>query len=135
LADPFTNKVQALVVSNIGNRVVGINETTRLAIARIIEQLLGVGDETRTISDIAGAVEDLGTFDAARAEMIARTETAFAFNTAALTSYDQYGVKQVQAIDGDHDEVCAERNGKVYPVAEAMDIEDHPNGTLDWVPL
>jgi hypothetical protein len=133
--DPFSAKVQALVVDNVGSRVVGINETTRQGIASVIETGLGVDGDTRTIGDLSGAIRGMGLFDEARAEVIARTETQFAFNTAALTSYKEYGVEMVQAIDGDFDEVCAERNGKVMPVLEAQDIEDHPNGTLDWVPV
>lgn len=135
MADPFAEKVQALVVENVGSRVVGINETTRRAIALIIEAALGEEGEALTSSDIASQVRDIGAFDAARAEVIARTEVAFAFNSAALTSYKEYGVAQVQALDGDFDEVCAERNGRTFSVADAMDIEDHPNGTLDWIPL
>jgi hypothetical protein len=42
---------------------------------------------------------------------------------------------QVEAIDGDGDEECAARNGNVYAVDEALEIEDHPNGTLDWIPV
>jgi hypothetical protein len=123
------------VVSNVGSRVVGINETTRQGIAGVIQDALGTEGEALTSSDIASRIKDIGIFNDARAEVIARTELAFAFNSAALTSYKEYGVSQVQAIDGDKDEKCAERNGKVYPVAEAQDIEDHPNGTLDWVPI
>jgi hypothetical protein len=67
--------------------------------------------------------------------MIARTESMFAYNDAALGSYQQYGVTEVQAIDGDEDDECASRDGKTYPVLDAYDIQDHPNGTLDWVPV
>ena len=59
----------------------------------------------------------------------------FAYNAAALDSYQELGVKEVEAIDGDDDPECAERNGKRYTLAEAAAIEDHPNGTLDWVPV
>jgi SPP1 gp7 family putative phage head morphogenesis protein len=134
LADSFTAKVQALVVDLLGSRISGINETTRRSVAGIIEDALGTDGEALTSSDIASRIRDLGTFDEARAEMIARTEVGFAFNTAALTSYNEYGVQQVQAIDGDYDPECAARNGQVFSVDEAMTIEDHPNGTLDWVP-
>ena len=74
-------------------------------------------------------------FDQYRAERIARTELMFAYNAAALDSYGSMGVTQVQAIDGDDDEECAERNGQVFSLADAEAIEDHPNGTLDWAPV
>jgi hypothetical protein len=41
----------------------------------------------------------------------------------------------VTAIDGDEDDECASRDGQTYDLAEALDISDHPNGTLDWVPV
>ena len=70
-----------------------------------------------------------------RAEMIARTETAEAFNTANLAGYREFGVAQVQAFDGDDDPECAQRNGRTYDVDDAFSISDHPNGTLDWIPI
>jgi hypothetical protein len=59
----------------------------------------------------------------------------FAYNDAALGSYREYGVDRVEAIDGDEDTECADRNGRTYPLEEALGITDHPNGTLDWVPV
>jgi hypothetical protein len=59
----------------------------------------------------------------------------FAYNDAALGSYREYGVDEVEAIDGDEDDECADRNGRTYPLEEALGITDHPNGTLDWVPV
>jgi hypothetical protein len=86
---------------------------------------------------IAGATLDNGTpaFDAYRAEVIARTETALSFNRAALGGYKEFSIREVQAIDGDGDEQCAERDGRTFSVEDAYGIEDHPNGTLDWIPV
>ena len=58
-----------------------------------------------------------------------------AYNGAAIASYDDAGVSEVQAIDGDGDEECAARDGETFSLEEADSIEDHPNGTLDWVPI
>jgi hypothetical protein len=74
-------------------------------------------------------------FDPYRAELVARTETMLAYNESALRGYREYDVTKVIASDGDKDEVCANRNGREFPVDEALGIEDHPNGTLDWVPV
>ena len=30
---------------------------------------------------------------------------------------------------------CIERNGEVYHVNDAQNINDHPNGTLNWSPM
>lgn len=129
--DPFTAKVEQYVLAQTGVRIGGINETTRQAVADVIRA--GIA-ESLTASDIADRIEQLPAFDEARAELVARTESAFAYNAASITSFREYGVSQVQAIDGDSDEECAARNGNVYSIDEAADIEDHPNGTLDWVP-
>ncbi len=74
-------------------------------------------------------------FDEYRAELIARTELMDAYNGAALGSYQDAGLTKVQAIDGDADEECAARNGQEFTIIEADGISDHPNGTLDWIPV
>jgi hypothetical protein len=74
-------------------------------------------------------------WDTLRAETIARTETMLAYNEAALRGYGEFQVKQVTAIDGDEDDQCAARDGRTYALDEALAISDHPNGTLDWVPV
>ena len=124
-------------------RVTGINETTRQKINDAIIRGLEAGS---TINDVADAIEgigpatvgglDLGSlFDEYRSEMIARTELMDAYNSSAIATYSDAGFDQVQAIDGDGDPECAERDGQIYSSDEADSIEDHPNGTLDWVPV
>lgn len=113
-------------------KITRINETTRDAVQRAIIDAI---DNGLTANDAAAAVQAATSFDAYRAEMIARTELMDAYNGAAIASYKDAGIREVQAIDGDKDEVCAARNGRTFPVDEAYDIEDHPNGTLDWVPV
>lgn len=130
-ADPFTEKVEQLVLTQTGIRIGGINATTRDAVAAVIRA--GIA-ENLTASDLADRIEEMPAFDEARAELVARTESAYTYNAAAISSYKEYGVERVQAIDGDGDEECAARNGQTYSVADAADIEDHPNGTLDWIP-
>lgn len=132
-------------------RVTKINAHTRDIIASAIAT--GVAQDV-SVLDIADAIDALASgdltetdimaelglsadtlFGAYRAEMIARTEVMNAYNAAALTSYQDANVGFVQATDGDMDEVCASRNGTIYQVDDAFSIEDHPNGTLDWIPI
>ena len=124
--------VTTRILERAGRRITGINATTRDAVAEAIAQ--GYADGL-TAQEMADALERLPAFDEARAELIARTESALAYNEAALASYEDLGVTQVEALDGDEDPECAERNGNVYSIEEAMDITDHPNGTLDWAPV
>lgn len=120
-------------------RVTAINDRTRKAVQLYIVQGLDNGLSPRDLADNieAGVLLDNGqpAFDELRAETIARTEITAAYNGAALSSYADGGATEVQAIDGTGDEECAARDGQTYSVEEADSIEDHPNGTLDWVPI
>ena len=131
-ADPFTDAVMQALLVSVAKRVKGINQTTRDLLAAIIADGFAEG---LAPAEVASRITTATGFDAVRAELIARTETAQVYNEAALRSYTELGVSQVEAIDGDEDEECAARNGQVFSVEEAMSIEDHPNGTLDWVPI
>ena len=133
------------VIARGATRVTKINQATRDEIASIIATavetntpLLAVADALEAGTDLTpligrsgGIVGDL----AYRAEMIARTELMDAYNAASLASYGDAGITMVQAIDGDQDDECAARNGREFSVTEAENVSDHPNGTLDWVPI
>lgn len=120
------------LTSGLGKRITGINETTRESVYKQIEQGIRYGEGPSTIAD---RLEDAGIFGEYRSELVARTETMHALNDASIGSYAEYGVTQVEAVDGDEDEECAARNGQVFSLEDAMAIEDHPNGTLSWSPV
>jgi len=123
-----------------GERITGINNTTREAVQVAVS--LGF-DRGYSIQQIANGNPDEGfkglrelpAFDEPRAELVARTETMLAYNQSALLGYQEFDVAQVEAVDGDFDEECADRNGQVFSIEDALAVEDHPNGTLDWIPL
>jgi hypothetical protein len=121
-------------------RITGINEHTLDAVKASLaegtrhgysldQMIEGVPDEGYN------GIKALPEFDDARAETVARTETMLSYNRAALDAYGEFGVSEVLAYDGDEDPECAARDGQTFTIEEAMAIEDHPNGTLDWAPV
>jgi phage portal protein BeeE len=129
---PASQRAVERALTRGAGRVTRINEYTREGLRKLIAQAVKDGLSPAEAGDL---VAGWSGFDEYRAERIARTELMFAYNAAAIDSYGAMGVEQVEAIDGDDDEECAARNGQVYTLDEAADIEDHPNGTLDWVPV
>jgi hypothetical protein len=129
-----------------GERIVDINAKTLQAITMelaegarrgyTISQLID-GVSTEGFRGVLGVGLDngVGVWGDARAETIARTETALSYNRAALDGYKEFRVQRVIAMDGDGDAECAARNGGEFSVDDAFSIADHPNGTLDWSPV
>jgi hypothetical protein len=83
-----------------------------------------------------------------RAVLIARTEIMRSQNLTSVNMFKNQGFEWVRAfdIDGDPNDTyvpagdpygrtCIERNDQIYNVEDAYDIEDHPNGTLSWIPM
>ena len=141
--EPAKASVSAVdrVLAKGAARVTRINETTR---DKIREALVRAVEQGMTANDAADAIEagvavgglDMASlFDEYRSEMIARTELMDAYNATSIATYSDAGLTEVQAIDGDGDPECAERDGQTFSTDDADSIEDHPNGTLDWVPV
>jgi phage portal protein BeeE len=125
--------VLAVLRASVGQRITGINQTTRNEVGKAIET--GVA-EGLTASELASRIEDASTFNAARAEMIARTETALAYNDAALGTYRELQVERVQVIDGDGDAECSHVNGATWSLDEAnANPIGHPHCVRDFIPL
>lgn len=145
----FPGQIEAItdaILQDSGASITSILDTTRTAVADALTEGVRRGYSLNQIIDGVPAegfggirnvtlANGIPAFDEYRAEMIARTETAQAFNLANLTGYREFNVSQVQAIDGDTDADCAARNGRTYSLDDAFGIGDHPNGTLDWVPV
>ena len=139
VANKNVQRVTENVLRDAGDRIVEISETTRKAVTEALatgvergysvnQMLYGVPKEGYV------GVNKLDVWEPWRAERIARTETAYAYNEAALFGYKEFGVARVVASDGPGHE-CGIRDGQTYSVEEALGIGDHPNGTLDWIPL
>jgi phage portal protein BeeE len=132
--DAFVERVLASVLNKGGARITNINRTTREAVQALIDQGASEGLSPAAMGDL---IESATTFDEYRAEMIGQTELRLGYNDAARGSYEEVGVHSVEAIDGDGDTECADRNGEIFTLDEAAEQDDleHPNGTLDWAPV
>lgn len=124
--------IEERLLAELGHRIVNITERTRQKVIVAVER--GIADGLGA-AELGKVVEDIAGFRPYRAEVIARTETNRVLNLSQLESFRASGITQVMAIDGDEDAECAARNGQTYSLEEALAIEDHPNGTLDWVPM
>lgn len=154
VADTLDRTIGNRMVKNVladlltygGERVKDINARTMQALSiqlaegtrrgySIAQLVDGVAAEG--FSGVRGVTLDNGTpaFGELRAETIARTESMLSYNRATVTSYGEFGITTLLAYDGDQDDECAERDGQEFSIDEALDIEDHPNGTLAWSPV
>ena len=129
-ADSLFDRVLDYVRTKVGQRITGINATTRDKVQKLVASGITEGLSPAQLGDRLEPA-----FDEYRSELIARTETMLAYNDAAIGTYRDFGVEEVQALDGDDDAACAARNGAIYSISEASGITDHPNGTLDWIPV
>ena len=144
--------VQSVLVQ-APSRATMIHGTTNRAISRAVatalEQGYSVGQLARGVpADKFPGLRSILTETENRARMIARTEIMRTQNQTSIGFFKDQGFQYVRAddIDGDpgdtyvdpgdpYGRTCAERNGQVYTVEQAQDIDDHPNGTLNWQPM
>jgi len=126
-----------------------ITDTLRDRINELVAQAI---DEGWTGADLKQALQD-EAFSAWRAETIARTETAIAYNKGALAYYKDNGIERVRVLDGagclpeGHEDGAggpsdaegvqddAEANGQVWTADEADELETgHPNCIRSFAP-
>jgi len=84
---------------------------------------------------VESAVDGIGI---ARARTMARTETMFAFNTAAKANYARHGVNEVEWLVAKLKGLCEEcdaLDGKKFPINEAPDIPKHPRCKCILLPV
>jgi hypothetical protein len=125
----------------LAEQVTRVNDVTRRAIAEQVE--LGVrrgysvvqianGFPAEGYPGIAGVFDDA---TALRAETIARTETAYLWNGAAIGGYRSAGIPRVYVYDGSGDSECADANGSIWTLDEAdANPVQHPNCVRSFAP-
>lgn len=133
--DPF---MQREMTEYVGDRIVQLDEFSREDISDLVRNWLArTPDEAGSMKELANLItEKYDGYAQWRADRIARTETAIAYNHGTVFGYRQAGVTEVEVLDGDGDEACAAANGQVWPLARALkEPVEHPNCTRDFVPI
>lgn len=75
-------------------------------------------------------------FSPTRANAIANTETAFAYNDASIDAYAEAGVTRVRVEDGDGCEPCIKANGQVWTLEQARaNPLEHPHCKRVFYPI
>lgn len=123
----------------IGLLVKRVNETTRKAVGEQVELGIRRGYSIPQIAngfaaeDYAGIGGVMDQAAEARAETIARSETAMVLNRAATATYEEAGVATVEVLDGtDHDDDCRKANGQTWTTEDAeRNPIAHPNAVME----
>lgn len=134
--DPFVTRH---FTAYLGARITQLDETTRDLITEELHTALEEG-KSESMTDLAARlfakVNDSAAFSPSRALMIARTETANAYNTGAIMAYRQNDIEKVEVSDGDGDEDCEEADGQVWTLDEALaEPTAHPNCVRSFAPV
>jgi SPP1 gp7 family putative phage head morphogenesis protein len=137
--DPFVKKQ---LTGYVGERIVSLDATTRKEVSDLVRSIIEKdGGTTQQIGDaIAEKVrEKFKDYADWRADRIARTETAIAYNYGNLLGYRQAGVKKVKVIDndaGDADEICRKAHGQIWTIEQALaNPIGHPGCKRDFEPV
>jgi SPP1 gp7 family putative phage head morphogenesis protein len=119
--------IDSLGVRNL-SALKGITDETSKAIVQEVSTGMQKGEGVDRIAKrIRDRVDNIGR---ARSMVMARTETSFAFNDAALIRYRQYGITSVEWLTGQDEkvcEICGPRHGRVYPIDQVPECPAHPN--------
>jgi hypothetical protein len=135
----WTRPARRFTETYIGERITQISDTTREWVrdAVVAELDSAEGLSVRQLAEtLANAAENSRAFDPSRSLMIARTEVAIAYNHGASLGYRQDGATEVMVSDGDGDDACAEADGQVWTIDEALDNPiEHPNCERSFTPI
>lgn len=134
------------VMSEIGTRVSGITETSRVVLSNIIRRGIEEGSSPKAIANNLLRSASLwgggkSNVSASRAMTVARTETANAYNKSTLAAYKDSGlVKKLVCLDspdcgwnGHNDSERAQNRQCTYEDAQAHPLS-HPNCVRAFAP-
>jgi SPP1 gp7 family putative phage head morphogenesis protein len=90
------------------------------------------------VDKLVKRIDDVADVGVERARVIARTETLYAFNTAAKERYERNGITDVQwlaALNEQTCETCIDLDGRTFPIGEVPDCPKHPSCRCTLIPL
>ncbi len=141
------------VVTQANPRATIIHRTTRKVVQNAVETAINRGYSVEMLArgvpadNFVGLRTKLGETKV-RARLIARTEIMRSQNMTSVGFFRQQGFDWLRATDPDGDEgdtyvdpgdpygrTCIERHNQIYHAEDAINISDHPNGTLSWTPM
>ena len=141
------------IVSQAPARATLIHHTTRKAFQRALATGLERGYSIEQLArgvptEKFPGIRSIANETLTRARLIARTEVMRTQNLTTVSHYKEQGFEYMRADDVDggagdtspaigdpYGRSCAERHGQVYRAEDAVNIVDHPNGTLNWEPM
>jgi gas vesicle protein len=101
LSNPHIKKT----IDGLAKRIKGVSATMKEDVRGWVERGTEEGLTTKQIAEqIRSKAEDIGK---SRSEMIARTESATAYNLGGIHAYEDGGISKVEVLDGDDDEDCS----------------------------
>lgn len=126
--DPSTSNPGVTArIGRLGRRITRVNDTTRDAVERQVKDGVDAGESIAKIkARVEGVMRQARSY---RAEMIARTESAAAYDQGAMLSYKEAGIKYVSVVgcSGDDDYPETNCNRQHIPIDEADGLEFHPS--------
>jgi len=134
---PDDDTIEAWVNDHLEKVIPLIANTTREEVQKFVASQLreGVASKQELAKRVREHFTDFPTWKASR---IARTETRDVFNAGTLLAAEESGLRRVQALDaihGDTDQGCEDRDGEIFTISAAWKEDEHPNGTLAWRPV
>lgn len=127
--DPFMKET---LTGYVGKRIVELDAYSKDSVSALVQRVLEKAEGLTTVEIGDLIADEVRTmFDGYadwRADRIARTETAIAYNYGDLFGYHQSGVDSVIVNDGDQDPECNAVDGTTKSLAWALDNPvAHPN--------
>lgn len=127
-------EVQSWVSSHVSDLLANAVQTIRSELTDFVSGRFNEGDaDPKTMSKSVRS--HFGDFPTWKASRFARTEARDAFNAGTLLTGLTNGLSVAQAVDSlgnKTDAHCEHRDGQFFTIPQALQEDEHPNGTLGW---